>query len=122
MKTRNIVLAVISLLVLAGCASAPETADADVYLGMSRNRLRARFGEPLRIVPVASGGEDWYYRFVSWKAHGTAEAGTSVDFGERTSSVSMSIDPSKGTEEHAIHVSSDGYVMAPLPEGKVVRQ
>jgi hypothetical protein len=121
MKTRDIVLFAVSLFVLAGCASAPETADIALRLGMSRADLRYHFGEPLRIESSASGAKDWYYRFVSWQTHPTGATGTSDDFGERTSYVSVGLEFSRDTEERPIHISSDGYVIEPLPKGKVVR-
>lgn len=122
MATRHLGLIAISLFVLVGCASAPKTADTTVQAGMSRNNLRFYFGEPLRIEPVASGGEDWYYRFVAWKVHPTSEAGTRDDFGEKTSYVAVGVSGSKETEEHPIHVAPDGFVVGPLPVGKVLKQ
>lgn len=65
MKLGYIVLVAISSFMLAGCASAPETVDIAVRSGISRNALRLHSGEPLRIDPAASGGEDWYYRFLA---------------------------------------------------------
>lgn len=121
MKTRNLVLAAISLLVLAGCASSPETASTPVRLGMSRSDLRSRFGEPLRIEQVASGGEDWYYRFTSWKSHPTSASGTAIESGEVTSYVSGGLEFSKDAEELPVHISASGFVVEPLPDGKVVR-
>lgn len=120
MKTRDIVLAALSLFLLAGCASFPETSDTAVQLGMSRDNLRFHFGEPLRIEPVPAGGEDWYYRFVSWKTRPTSESGTSEAFGERTSYISVGLETTRENEEQPIHVSPEGYVIEPLPDGKVV--
>ena len=121
MKTRYLVSAAISLLVLAGCASNLETTDIPVRLGMSRSDLRLRFGEPLRIEPVASGGEDWYYRFTSWKTHPTSASGTTFESGEVTSYVSTGLEFSQDTEERPVHTSASGFVVEPLPDGKVVR-
>ncbi len=118
---RNLILLAISLLVLAGCASAPEVADIRVQIGMSREDLRAYFGEPLRIEPGTAGGEDWYYRFIGWKARPMGESGSREEFGERTSYVTVGLDFSRPIEERPIHVSPAGYVIAPVPKGKVVK-
>jgi hypothetical protein len=120
MKTKDVLLICISLFMLAGCASGPEPADVAVRLGMSRDHLRLHFGEPLRIESAADGGEDWYYRFVSWKTHAIGESGTMGEYGERTSYVSVGLEFSKDPEECPIHVSAEGYVIEPLPNGKVV--
>ena len=81
-----------------------------VQLGMSRDTLRSEFGEPLRIEPVAGGGEDWYYNFVIWQAQPTSEAGKSLDGGEVNSYVSANINLSKQTMEQPMHVSAEGVV------------
>jgi len=122
MKSRNIVLLVISLVVFAGCESAPETKDSELRPGMSRDDIKFYFGTPLRIEAGAAGGEDWYYRFVSWKTNPTQETGTREDSGERTTYVSVALDYSKDDAERPIHVSAEGYVIEPLPEGKIVKR
>ncbi len=122
MKTRYIILLALSLFALAGCESLPETSDIAVRRGMTRDDLKLHFGEPLRIEAAASGGEDWYYRFVSWKTTPTGESGTSVDPGGTTSYVSVELQTSRDTGEQPIHVSSEGYVIEPLPNGKVVQK
>jgi hypothetical protein len=121
MKTRNIILLAVTVFVLVGCASTPKTADTAVQLGMSRDALRLYFGEPLRIKSGASGTEDWYYRFVAWKAQPTGSTETSEDFGEKTSYVSVGLEFWRNAEERPIHLSSEGYVIEPLPRGKVVK-
>jgi hypothetical protein len=121
MKTGGVLLMALCLCVLAGCASAPKTARVAVRVGMSREELRLHFGEPLRIESAASGGEDWYYRFAQWETYPTGETGTTEDFGDRTSYVAVGLGFSKNTQEHAIHVSSEGRVIEPLPKGKVVK-
>jgi len=122
MKTGNLILAVISLWVLAGCASPPKPAVVPLQLGMSRADLRMYFGEPLRIEPAAGGGENWYYRFVSWKVHPAYETGVSVESGERTSYFSAGLQLGGETEERPVHVSPDGYVIRPLPAGKIAHK
>ena len=122
MKLPIAVLLALGWLAFAGCASAPPTSDIAVRLGMSRDDLRFFFGEPLRIERAASGGEDWYYRFVAWKTQPTHASGTTDEFGERTSYASVGLDFSRNTEERAIHVSAEGLVVAPLPAGKVAPQ
>jgi hypothetical protein len=121
MKTRDLVLVAVGLLVMAGCAS-PRTSDIAVRVGMSRDELRLHFGEPSRIESVAAGGEDWYYRFAQWETYPTGETGTTEDFGERTSYVGVGLGFSKNTAEHVIHVSAEGRVIEPLPRGKVVKE
>src|SRR3954463_5173225 len=121
MNARYVVLAAMSLL-FAGCASVLESEDISVRLGMSRTDLKDNFGGPLRIEPDASGGESWYYHFVSWKTTPTQEAGTTEAFGERTTYVSVGIDATRTTEECPIHLSAEGYVIEPLPTGKISRK
>jgi len=121
MKTSCLVLAAISLFVFTGCASTRDKTYATVLEGMSRNVLRANFGEPLRIEPVAAGGEDWYYRFSSWQSQPSGSSGTQNDFGQQTTYATASVDFSKQVQELPVHVSSDGFVVPPLPGGKVVK-
>ena len=123
MKTRYIILAALCLGVCAGCTTTThEPTYASVMEGMSRNNLRFYFGEPLRLEPAAAGGELWYYRFAAWKVHPTSESGTRDDFGEKTAYVSVGLSGAKEIEEHPVHVSADGFVVGPLPEGKVVKK
>ena len=121
MKIRDIAFVTVAMFVLAGCVTAPRTVDIAVRVGMSRDELRLHFGEPLRIESAASGGEDWYYRFAQWETYPTGETGTTEDFGDRTSYVAVGLGFSKNTQEHPIHVSSEGRVIEPLPKGKVVK-
>ena len=89
---------------------------------MSRDDLRACFGKPVRIEPAASGGEDWYYNFGSGNAP-QVDTSTSYDSsGARTDSVSLTVSDTKTTQELPIHLSSDGYVIEPIPEGTVDRK
>jgi hypothetical protein len=118
----NLILAALCCLVFAGCACFQKTADAAVKLGLSRSDLRLYFGEPLRIERTAAGGEDWYYRFISWRTHPVSEAGTQDDFGEKTAYVSVGWQASRYSGEHPIHVSPGGYVVGPIPNGKVVKE
>jgi len=122
MKTGYIVLAALSLWVFAGCSTGPKTTYSNVLEGMSRNNLRFYFGEPLRIEPNAAGGENWYYHFAAWKVKPVGESGTRDDFGEKTSYVSLGLSGSKEIEEHAVHVAADGFVVGPVPVGKVVKR
>jgi hypothetical protein len=85
---------------------------------MSRDRLRARFGEPLRIEHGAAGGEDWYYSFSSPLDF---QASSYHDLQSKSDSVSVSISDSTGTHERPIHLSREGYVTEPLPGGRIVR-
>lgn len=122
MKTRNIILAAVCLLMFAGCESAPETKDSELRLGMSRDDIKFYFGSPLRIEAGAAGGEDWYYRFTSWQTSPKQESGIREDFGERTAYVSVGLEFTKDAGERPIHVSAEGYVIDPLPDGKIVKR
>lgn len=109
----------LSLGVFGGCATSPKTPDVAVHVGMSRSELKLYFGEPLRTEPAASGGENWYYRFITWKNGPTGSAGTFDDFGDRTSFASAGWSFTRETDEEPIHVSADGFVTDPLPRGKI---
>jgi hypothetical protein len=110
-----------SWFLLAGCASDPKHAYTSVLEGMSRNNLRYYFGEPLRIEPATSGGENWYYRFSSLRSKPVGASGKSEDFGEQTSYVSVGLEFSKQVEELPVHVSVEGFVVPPVPKGKVLK-
>jgi hypothetical protein len=120
MKTRIRVLAAMGLCLLVGCATGVKTTDIAVRLGMSRDDLKLFFGEPLRIEAGAAGAEDWYYRFVAWRTQPTSESGTSVEPGGTTSYVSMGLAISRDPEERPVHISPQGLVIGPLPNGKIV--
>jgi hypothetical protein len=121
MKTKYIVSAVMSLFIFAGCMTTEETTHPTVFKGMSRNLLRANLGEPLRIETGASGGEDWYYRFSTWQPQPTGSSGITDDSGQPTTYVSGGLSISKEVVELPVHVSSEGFVVSPLPKGKVVK-
>ncbi len=111
-----------SLLLLTGCETPSDSSYIPVRVGIPRSDLKFYFGEPLRIEPVAAGGEDWYYHFVSWETHPAQSAGTTTnEFGQTSTYISASFGSSRDTEERPIHVSAQGYVIEPLPEGKIVR-
>jgi outer membrane protein assembly factor BamE (lipoprotein component of BamABCDE complex) len=120
MKAICIFLAAISLL-FAGCASDPHDAYSTALAGMSRNNLRFYFGEPLRIQSTPGGGEDWYYRFNTWKSQPTGASGNNNDFGQQSSYASAGLQFSQDTEERPVHVSADGFVVGPVPKGKIVK-
>ena len=121
MKIQNFYLIAMGLAALIGCESMPETSSVAVRTGMTREQLKARFGEPLRIEAAAAGGEDWYYRFAGWRTRPTGEAGTSVGTDGTSTYVSAGLESWTETGEQPIHVSADGYVVGPLPQGKVVK-
>ena len=104
---------------LAGCAT-----DSDrpaLRTGMTRDDLRAWFGAPVRIEAAPGGEEVWYYRFAYWtppEVGGT----TYQDRLNEVDTVSVSISTSRGTQERPIHLSSDGRVVDPVPEGKIVKK
>ncbi len=111
--------ALFAAVALSGCVT--DNSDApQLYVGMSRDHLRSHFGEPLRIEPAAAGGEDWYYSFLTW-ATPQVESSSSYDpVGGRSDSVSVSLSDSKSTQEYPVHLSADGFVMGPLPPGRIV--
>lgn len=86
------------------------TSDISVRSGMSREDVRRIFGEPLRVVPVALGNEDWYYRFVAWQSRPSQESGITTEFGQVTPYTSSGLEISKETVELPIHISSGGFV------------
>ena len=124
MKNRFLVLGIAGLLVLCGCATTeePVTSEFPVRMGMPSNYLRERFGEPLRIEKRAGGGEDWFYQFYGWKVSPVSESGTRVEYGEKSSYVSVGVSSTKLNGEQPIHLSPEGLVIGPIPEGKVVRR
>jgi hypothetical protein len=121
MKVKNIILTALSLLLLTGCESPTQTSEIKLRLGMSRDEVKSYYGDPLRIEPAQSEGENWYYHFVSWDKHPTEEAGTREDTAGKTSYVSVGYEFTKNTEERPVHISTNGVVIEPLPEGKVVK-
>ena len=103
--------------IFAGCAT--ESDSPTLYVGMSRDRLKSLFGEPLRVERTRTGGEDWYYPFSSWK-NSNLEGSVDNDGVTRTTSASMTISDGNNTRECPIHLSPDGYIVAPLPVGTIV--
>jgi hypothetical protein len=88
---------------------------------MSRDDLRACFGEPLRIEPAPTGGENWFYRFTGWSRPEIGGETSRDMFDPNVNTVSITLSSSHGTHESAVHISGDGYVVDPLPAGKIVR-
>lgn len=125
MNGKNLILVAGTILLFAGCASPPDnTSDVAVRVGMSRTELRVIYGEPLRIEANASGGEDWFYHFYSrYKVPNVSGTVTSeTDFaGNTISSTTDNVQLGKDTDEEPIHLSREGYVVAPLPSGKVLK-
>lgn len=120
MKILSRLVVAISLCLLAGCESTPKT-YTHVMEGMSRNNLRFWFGEPLRIESKAGGSEDWYYRFSSWESKPTGSSETRNDFGQQTTQVSAGLEFAQRVDELPVHLSADGFVVRPVPEGRVVK-
>jgi hypothetical protein len=124
MKISDIIIVTGALVLFVGCASPPDnTSDIAVRVGMSRSELQVMYGQPLRIELNASGGQDWYYHFYSWGAGQTVTvSGETTDAdGNAVSSSSEDFQVGKGTIEEPIHVSAEGYVVGPLPSGKVLK-
>ena len=109
---------VVAPLVLAGCVT--ESDVPHLYAGMSRDRLRARFGEPHRVEHTGGGGEDWYYAF----SNPLQIQGSSYhDEQTRSDSASVGISYTVGADpqERPVHLSPEGYVIEPLPSGHIMR-
>ncbi len=123
MKTKNllhILWVAAGLGLLAGCAGNPQTSSR-VQAGMTRDELQASFGAPLRIEHPASGGEDWYYRFSSLQAQPFGGAQSRDEFGQQSISAPQQLQTSQQTVELPVHISPDGHVVPPVPQGRVVR-
>jgi len=101
---------------LGGCVT--DSDAPSLFAGMSRDRLRTRFGEPLRVEHTPGGGEDWYYSFASPLE---VQASSDHDVFSGTDSVSVSVSSSTSTRECPIHICPEGYVIEPLPGGHIVR-
>lgn len=108
-------------LLLGGCESPPGAADIRVRAGMSRDDLKMFFGNPVRVEATANGGEDWYYRFDGWRSNTTTDSGASIGTGGSSSYVNASVELSNDTTEEPVHLSATGYVVEPIPGGKIVR-
>ena len=107
---------VIFTLLMAGCATASDTPT--LFAGLSRDRLKAKFGEPIRIEHLFGGAEDWYYSFSKpLELQATNDHDVPADI----ESAGIAITKSTGTEERPVHISPDGHVMEPIPRGHIVR-
>jgi outer membrane protein assembly factor BamE (lipoprotein component of BamABCDE complex) len=111
------------LMLAAGCSTDSEQTDNNIRVqaGMSRDDLKLYFGSPLRVEPAATGGENWYYRFSSWNADPEESSGINTDGGTITHYDSKSVTFSKSTDVYPVHLSPLGLVVAPVPDGKIVR-
>ena len=110
------VISVVTALLATSCAT--DSDAPHLYAGMSRDRLKARFGEPLRVEHTPGGGENWYYSFSSPLE---LQGSTYHDEQSRSDSVSVTISESTGTQQRPVHLSPDGYVIEPLPTGHLVK-
>ena len=114
MKTLLPIL-IMTTLLLGGCATDSDTPA--LFAGMSRDRLKAKFGEPVRIEHLFGGSEDWYYYFSNpWEVDTTSTHDGPPD----ADSGSLAIKKTNGKEERPVHLSPEGYVMNPLPKGHIV--
>jgi hypothetical protein len=113
---RPLQISAIAALLIAGCAT--DSDAPHLYTGMSRDRLKGRFGEPIRVEHTAGGGEDWYYTFSNVPE---VQGSTYHDAQTQSDSASIGICYTTGTTERPVHLSPDGYVIAPLPRGHIVR-
>lgn len=124
MGTRYCLLCLLALSLvcaLAGCATESARSEpARVRVGMSRDDLKFFFGNPSRIEPLPDGGEDWYYSFAT-SSPPQVESSSVVDpFGGRTDTVSVTVSDNRTVQRCPIHLSADGLVIEPIPEGKLV--
>ena len=79
------------------------------------------FGNPVRVEATTNGGEDWYYRFYGWRSNTTSESGASFGTDGTSSYANTTLELSNDTTEEPVHVSAIGYVVEPIPAGKIVR-
>ncbi len=114
---RRSILLILALLTLTGCQT--NSPDRHLHAGMTREELRADFGEPSRIEPDAPEGEDWYYLIRTWSKPAWGGA-TSKDDITQVGSVDFTLSRSWTTEQRPVHLSKDGHVIDPVPIGKVV--
>jgi hypothetical protein len=112
-------LLVCALLAAALSACVTDSERPRVRVGMSRDRLREYFGEPLRIEHVASGGEDWYYSFTGWSRPQVDGEAWRDPYDPNTSSVSVTVSSSRDTREYPVHLSAEGRVVEPIPSGRI---
>src|ERR1700744_4988509 len=112
-----------AIALFGGCATDSDQTvpEAHVQLGMSRDDLKFYFGAPVRVEQVAGGGENWIYRFQNWKTEQQNSTETTDAFGAKTTTSSVSWQVGKKTEEQPVHISDEGFVVKPLPKGKIVR-
>ncbi|HWD92765.1 MAG TPA: hypothetical protein VG938_10480 [Verrucomicrobiae bacterium] len=92
-----------------------------LYTGMSREDLRSLYGKPVRVEPNPAGGEDWIYRFSSRNPDPQVQTSETGDAFNRESSTTASYSFPSDQHEAVIHLSPDGQVIEPLPEGHIVR-
>jgi hypothetical protein len=102
--------------IFQGCAT--DSDATTVFVGMSRDRLKVRFGQPHRVEQTPAGGEDWYYSF---SRPLELQSGSAHDEQTKSDSVSVTLWDSIGPRECPIHLSAEGYVIEPLPHGHIVR-
>lgn len=110
----------LTIAILSGCATDSEPTPITVHVGMSRDDLRLFFGSPIRIEPQPAGGENWIYTF---RETPNPEIQTTVenDGANQSRSTSATYHLSE-KHEAAIHLSADGHVIDPVPEGKIIRR
>lgn len=109
-------LSIVVTLLITGCATDSDTPT--LFAGLSRDRLKVKFGEPLRVERLPGGAEDWYYNFSKpWEVESTSHNDGPPD----ANSGSLAITKSSGTVELPVHISPEGFVTEPLPRGHIVR-
>jgi len=121
-KTIFILLAAVSLFLLAGCASRSKSDEPSVQVGMTRPDLVYHFGEPIRIDTVPGGGETWYYHFAPWSIDRHDGQTASQDPDEQPTALSTSWKFTKNPDLQPIHIATNGLVIEPLPTGRIVRK
>jgi len=109
-------LSIFAALLLGGCATDSDTPA--LFAGMSRQRLKVKFGEPVRVEHLFGGSEDWYYFFSNpWEVDTTSTHDGPPD----ADSGSLAIKKTNGKEERPVHISAEGFVTEPLPKGHLVK-
>jgi hypothetical protein len=109
-------ISVVVALLITSCATGSDRPT--LFAGLSRDRLKAKFGEPIRIEHLFGGAQDWYYSFSRpLEVQATSDHDVPVD----TESAAIAVTKSSGTQELPVHISPEGFVMEPLPEGHIVR-
>jgi hypothetical protein len=111
---------------LIGLVSCQGTGKTDLYLGMPKDELTAKYGPPIRIETDSSGGEEWYYRTGIRETVIETESTPDPDLtdewrragGDTDYSSSITMKWEKKYRELPVSISPDGKVDG-IPNGKL---